>query len=60
MPEAYVQLFCPACEADWEERPNDLPAADEQFSCDQCRESRRTAEFMRTHRDLEILEEFHE
>ena len=55
MREAYVQLVCPACAKSWEKNPSGLPAADESFDCPECAESRRTAEFMRTDRDLENL-----
>lgn len=58
MPEAYVQILCPSCNDHWEENPADLPAPDDQFACSTCEASRNTAEFMRTARDLEILEEF--
>ncbi|WP_335999904.1 hypothetical protein [Halorientalis halophila] len=58
MNEAFVQLRCPACEKDWEAAPTDLPATDAAFSCPDCGDQRRTAEFMRTERDLEILEQF--
>lgn len=60
MPEAWVQLRCPACGESWEANPSDLPAPGEEFACDHCDARRPTAEFMRTQRDLEILEEFHE
>jgi hypothetical protein len=43
----------------WEETPTELPAPDVTFSCPDCSESRRLAEFMRTDRDLETLKEFH-
>ncbi|SDF17098.1 DUF7836 family putative zinc-binding protein [Halorientalis regularis] len=57
MNEAFVQLLCPACEKDWEDGPTDLPAADDGFTCPDCGTERRTAEFMRTDRDLELLKE---
>lgn len=58
MPEAYVQMTCPSCDHQWEENPVDLPAPDDQITCSNCGASHTTAEFMRTARDLEILEEF--
>lgn len=58
MPEAYVQILCPSCTHHWEENPAELPAPDATFTCSSCESSRPTAEFMRTARDLEILEEF--
>jgi tRNA(Ile2) C34 agmatinyltransferase TiaS len=53
--EAYVQVLCPTCEKHWEESPDELPAPREDFSCPDCSERRRAAEFMRTDRDLETL-----
>ena len=53
--EAYVQLVCPECRKAWEETPSGLPAAEDNFSCPNCHATRRTAEFMRTDRDLENL-----
>lgn len=53
--EAYVQLYCPECRKDWEQKPSELPAADENFDCPNCAATRRTAEFMRTERDLKNL-----
>ena len=55
MVEAFVQLLCPACRKAWERAPRELPAPSEPFDCPACGESRRTAEFMRTDRDLEVL-----
>jgi len=52
-----VQLLCPDCEKDWEKSPTDLPAPDTEFSCPDCGTERRTAEFMRTDRDLEVLKD---
>jgi len=60
MPEAYVQVLCPACNDAWEENPTDLPPPEESFECPHCSAERTTAEFMRTARDLEVLEEFHD
>jgi len=57
MREAYVQLLCPACNKAWEDNPRELPAPDASYSCPSCRETRRTAEFMRTDRDLENLKQ---
>jgi hypothetical protein len=58
MPPAWIQLQCPACGDDWEADPTALPAPDESFSCDGCGATERTAEFMKTTRSLEVLEEF--
>ncbi|MEE6208825.1 hypothetical protein U3A55_01455 [Salarchaeum sp. III] len=55
--EAYVQLLCPECSKDWEMTPSELPAHDENYNCPDCHATRRTAEFMRTDRDLENLKE---
>ena len=57
MREAYVRLVCPECQKDWESTPGNLPTPDEQFSCPDCTERRRLAEFMRTERDLETLQD---
>lgn len=59
MPEAFIRLVCPSCGESWEDNPVDLPAPPDRFECGSCGERRPTAEFMRTARDLEILEEFH-
>ena len=53
--EAYVQLVCPECGKNWEKTPSELPTHDENFSCPACHATRRTAEFMRTERDLKNL-----
>lgn len=55
--EAFVQLVCPECRKDWEASPSDLPTAEANFSCPNCHATRRTAEFMRTDRDLENLKQ---
>jgi tRNA(Ile2) C34 agmatinyltransferase TiaS len=55
MHEAFVQLLCPECTKSWESTPSDLPGPDANFSCPDCHATRRTAEFMRTDRDLETL-----
>jgi hypothetical protein len=55
MQEAWIQLVCPACDAEWEASVRDLPAPGEQFQCDQCRGYAPTAEFTKTARDLEVL-----
>lgn len=60
MREAWIRLQCPACSEHWESNPTDLPAPDREFACTNCDERRPTSEFMRTKRDLEILEAFHE
>jgi DNA-directed RNA polymerase subunit RPC12/RpoP len=58
MTEAYVALVCPACNEEWEENPSDLPEPDTQFACEHCTERRHLADFLRTSRDLEIVESF--
>jgi len=55
MDEAFVQLLCPECAKAWESTPGDLPGSRENFHCPSCHATRRTAEFMRTGRDLETL-----
>jgi tRNA(Ile2) C34 agmatinyltransferase TiaS len=60
MPEAWIQLQCAACGERWESSPSDLPAPGQPFTCKHCEETRPTSEFMKTKRDLEILEEFKE
>ena len=55
MEEAFVRLLCPACTKSWQSTPGALPAPADPFSCPTCASSRRTAEFMRTERDLETL-----
>ena len=59
MEEAFVRLLCPDCTKSWESSPSKLPSAREQFRCPDCNTSRRTAEFMRTERDLETLKQLH-
>ncbi len=58
MEEAFVQLLCPECTKSWESSPNNLPTPPEMFHCPTCHATRRTAEFMRTDRDLETLKQF--
>lgn len=60
MSEAWIQLRCPECQKSWEANPSDLPAPGTKFDCKRCGGRRPTAEFMRTKRDLDILEQFHE
>jgi len=60
MHEAWIELQCPNCEELWEANPTELPPPTEPFGCPHCHTSRKTAEFMKTTRDLEILETFHE
>ena len=57
MVEAYVRLLCPECNKDWESSPGDLPAPDAMFHCPGCHATYRTAEFMRTDRDLQTLKQ---
>ena len=59
MQEAWIQLQCPNCEEQWEANPADLPAPDSTHACEHCGVERRGAEFAKTARDFEILEEFH-
>ncbi|GCF12227.1 hypothetical protein Harman_01620 [Haloarcula mannanilytica] len=58
MQEAWLQLQCPACSVTWEEHVSDLRAPDTPFDCDDCGTERSLSEFMRTARDLEVLQEF--
>ncbi|AFK19474.1 hypothetical protein E6P09_11880 [Haloferax mediterranei ATCC 33500] len=58
MVEAFVRLLCPECGKDWETNPTELPAHRDNFSCQGCGVTRRTAEFMRTERDLQTLKQF--
>ena len=58
MPEAWINLECPACGEDWERDPADLPPSDEEFECPSCGEQRQMAEFTKTQRDLEMLKQF--
>lgn len=55
--EAYVQLFCPECRKAWQSTATELPEPEANFSCPNCHATRRTAEFMRTDRDLENLKQ---
>lgn len=59
MPEAWISVQCPECGDVWEDSPNDLPAPDVEFHCPKCEAIRPTSEFMKTHRDLEILRDFY-
>ena len=59
MHEAWIQLRCPECEVSWEANPADVPSPGREFQCRHCSTRRPVSEFMRTQRDLEILEEFH-
>lgn len=56
MDEAYVQLLCPECTKDWQTSPSSLPDPKEMLHCPNCHATRLTAEFMRTERDLQTLE----
>jgi len=58
MVEAFVRLHCPECSKEWESNPSDLPASDENHSCPDCHATRRLAQFMRTDRDLEVVQQF--
>ena len=55
MNEAFVQLVCPECAKAWESTPANLPGSRAHIHCPNCHASRRTAEFMRTERDLRTL-----
>ncbi|WP_083860380.1 MULTISPECIES: hypothetical protein [Natrialba] len=57
MDETTVQLLCPECAKDWQRSPGTLPSSTEMFHCPNCHASRRTAEFMRTDRDLQNLKQ---
>lgn len=57
MQEALVELACPNCEKLWEEDANYMPDPKESFACPPCGAERRTSEFCRTERDLEVLRE---
>ncbi|WP_254524387.1 MULTISPECIES: hypothetical protein [Natrinema] len=57
MDKTTVQLLCPECAKDWQASPDELPTAAEMFHCPNCHASRRTAEFMRTDRDLQTLKQ---
>lgn len=58
MNETFVRLLCPECGKSWERKPKQLPAHTDQFVCDSCEAERRTAEFARTDRDLNVLKQF--
>ncbi len=58
MNETFVRLFCPDCRKTWERKPTELPNHDAAFTCDGCEAERRTAEFARTDRDLDVLKQF--
>jgi tRNA(Ile2) C34 agmatinyltransferase TiaS len=58
MVETFVRLVCPECKKDWEDNPTALPNHRANFTCSACGATRRTAEFMRTERDLETLRQF--
>jgi hypothetical protein len=58
MTEAWIRLVCPACEAQWEANPADLPPSGEPFDCHNCGARRSVSEFPRTEREFEILEQF--
>ncbi|WP_240936967.1 hypothetical protein ACAH01_09335 [Halomicrobium sp. HM KBTZ05] len=57
MQEAWIQLQCPDCTTEWEQRLSELPASGERFQCDHCDAYNPTAEFAKTTRDLEVLRE---
>lgn len=60
MNEAWIELRCPNCEETWEENPTDLPAPGTEYTHGACGATRSVGEFMRSKRDFEILESFHE
>jgi uncharacterized Zn ribbon protein len=55
MQEAWIQIQCPDCTTEWEERVSELPASGKQFQCDHCDTYSSMAEFTKTARDLEVL-----
>ncbi|MFA9416579.1 hypothetical protein [Natrinema sp. HArc-T2] len=57
MDKTTVQLLCPECAKDWQVPPDKLPAPADMFHCPNCHASHRTAEFMRTDRDLQTLKQ---
>ena len=59
MPEAFVRLLCPECGKEWQDSPSDLHGVRKNFSCPSCHATRRLAEFMRTERDMEMVQQFH-
>jgi len=60
MPETWIDLQCPSCGETWEDSPADLPEPGQDFTCNHCGTERPMAEFMRTDRNLEMWEAFHE
>lgn len=58
MVDAFVRLVCPECGKEWQENPAALRDLRSEFTCSACDETRRLAEFMRTERDLETVEQF--
>jgi len=60
MQEAWLQLHCPDCDKNWEAAPTDLPSPDTSFTCEDCHTERPLSEFMKTTRDLELLQQFHQ
>jgi len=59
MQESWMQLQCPGCGEQWEEKVADMPTPSAEFDCDHCGETHPTREFAKTTRDLEVLREFH-
>jgi predicted RNA-binding Zn-ribbon protein involved in translation (DUF1610 family) len=58
MNESFVQLLCPECSKNWTTNPTKLGPLDSPFDCPDCDERRPTREFLRTHRDLEMVKQF--
>ena len=60
MPETWIDLQCPSCGETWEDSPADLPEPGRDFTCNHCGTERPMAEFMRTDRNREMWQAFHE
>lgn len=58
MAEAYVNLDCPTCDKVWEAPPHDLPGRRDEFTCPDCDAVHPLAEFARSQRDLEVIDQF--
>ncbi len=58
MDEASARLLCPECGKNWQSSVSGLPHSRDTYHCPNCHASRQLAEFMRTDRDLETLQQF--
>ncbi|WP_435358903.1 hypothetical protein [Haloarchaeobius sp. DFWS5] len=58
-PEAFVALVCPDCDHGWEAKPHKLPDPKSEYECTACSNRRRLSEYLKTQRDLEVVEQFH-